>query len=107
VGYNSRWTSTRPSRIATVGIGYGDGYPRHAVNGTPVWINGQLAPLVGQVSMDSTGVDVTDCPSPALGDEATFWGPELPAATIARYAGTISYQLFAALGPRVNRDYTG
>jgi len=105
VGYNARWTSARASRIATVGIGYGDGYPRHAANGTPVWIDGQLAPVVGAISMDSIGVDVTDCQRASVGSVVTLWGTELPAATIAGHAGTISYQLFTALSQRVNREY--
>ena len=105
VGYYGRWTSARPSRIATVGIGYGDGYPRQAANGTPVWIDGQLAPVVGTISMDSIGVDVTDCQSAAVGGVVTLWGPELPAAMIAERASTISYQLFTALSQRVNREY--
>lgn len=105
VGYNARWTSIRPSRIATVGIGYGDGYPRHAANGTPVWIDGQLAPLIGTISMDSIGVDVTDCQHASVGGVVTLWGTELPAATIAEHASTISYELFTALSQRVNREY--
>jgi alanine racemase len=107
VGYNGRWTSARQSRIATIGIGYGDGYPRHARNGTPVWINGQLAPLVGQVSMDSLTVDATDCRHMAAGDEATLWGPELAASVVAEYANTIPYELFTSLQRRVGREYTG
>lgn len=105
VGYNGRWTSARRSRIGTVGIGYGDGYPRHARNGTPVWINGHLAPLVGQVSMDSFAVDLTDCRHVAAGDEAVVWGPELSAITVADCASTISYQLFTSLQRRVTREY--
>jgi alanine racemase len=107
VGYNGRWTSAKPSRIGTVGIGYGDGYPRHARNGTPVWVRGDLAPLVGQVSMDSLTVDLTDCGHVAVGDEAMLWGPELPAATIAKHADTIPYELFASLTSRVSREYVG
>ncbi|HEY6451679.1 MAG TPA: alanine racemase [Steroidobacteraceae bacterium] len=105
VGYDGRWTSARPSRIATVGIGYADGYPRHAGSGTPVWINGQRVALVGRVSMDMISIDVTDCGSVALGDEAVLWGPELPAATIAECAQTASYELFTGLTARVSRVY--
>jgi alanine racemase len=105
VGYNSRWTSARPSRIATIGIGYGDGYPRQVGNGTPVLLDGCMAPLVGRVSMDSLTVDVTDCERVAVGDEATLWGPELPVATIAEHARTISYELLTSLRPRVTREY--
>jgi alanine racemase len=107
VGYDGLWTSQRASRIATVGIGYADGYPRQARNGTPVWIKGQRAELVGRVSMDSISIDVTDCDEVALGDEAVLWGPQLPAATIAECAGTVSYELFTRLGQRVSREYVG
>jgi alanine racemase len=105
VGYNGRWTSARPSRIAMLGIGYGDGYPRHAKNGTPVWIDGRTAPLVGRVSMDSIAVDVTDCERVAIGDEAQLWGPQLSASLIATWADTISYALFTGVTARVPRVY--
>jgi len=90
-----------------VGIGYADGYPRLARNGTPVWIKGQCVELVGRVSMDSISIDITDCAEVALGDEAVLWGPQLPAATIAECAGTVSYELFTRLGQRVSREYVG
>jgi alanine racemase len=105
VGYNRRWISERVSRIATVGVGYGDGYPRHARNGTPVWINGHLVPLVGQVSMDSLAVDVTEHEAVRVGDDVVLWGPELPVAVVAECAGTIGYHLFTSLQPRVARNY--
>jgi alanine racemase len=104
VGYDGLWTAARASRIATVGIGYADGYPRQAGNGTPVWINGRRAGLVGRVSMDSIGIDVTDGPQVAVGDEAVLWGPQLPARAIAEYAGTVSYELFTRINQRVTRD---
>lgn len=105
IGYNGTWTTPRASIIAMLGIGYGDGYPRHARSGTPVWINGQRAPLVGRVSMDSIAVDVTDCDRVAIGDEAQLWGPELSASEVAEFAGTISYELFTSITPRVPRVY--
>lgn len=105
VGYNRTWIAQRESTIATIGIGYGDGYPRHAPNGTPIWINGEIAPLAGRVSMDSITVDVTDLTSIAVGDEAILWGPQLSAAEVAKYAETISYELFTAIGHRVTRVY--
>lgn len=103
VGYNERWLSRRSSLIATVGIGYGDGYPRQAPDGTPVAINGRCFPLVGQVSMDSITVDVTDDSRIAAGDRAILWGPDLPAAVIAEHASTITNDLFASLQQRVTR----
>jgi len=107
VGYNERWTSSRTSRIATIGVGYGDGYPRHARSGTPVWLHGNIAPVVGRISMDSMTVDLTDHPGASVGDEATLWGAELPAATIAECAGTIAHEVLTSLSQRVNREYIG
>jgi alanine racemase len=107
VGYDGLWVSARPSLIATVGIGYADGYPRHAAQGTPVWIGGRRAELVGRVSMDFIAVDVTDGAPVAPGDEAVLWGPELPVATVAECAGTASYELLTGIGRRVARHYVG
>lgn len=105
VGYNAGWTAMRRSRIGTIGIGYGDGYPRHARNGTPVLVNGRLAPLVGRVSMDSLTVDLTDCPDVRVGDHATLWGTELPVSTIAQNADTISNDVLTSLQARVEHEY--
>lgn len=105
VGYLSRWTAKRASRIATLSVGYGDGYPRHAENGTPVKVNGQLASLVGTVSMDLITIDVTDCHNINLGDSAYLWGNGLKAEVIAQHVGTISYELFTSVTKRVFREY--
>ena len=105
VGYNRTWTAQRDSTIATIGIGYGDGYPRHARNGTPVWLNGQCVPLVGRVSMDSITVDITDHNLIQLGVEAELWGKNLSADIVAHHAHTISYELFTSVTTRVERIY--
>jgi alanine racemase len=105
IGYNGTWTTGRASVIATIGIGYGDGYPRHAPTGTPVWIDSRRAPLVGRVSMDSLAVDVTDCERVTIGDEVQLWGPDLSATEVARFADTISYELFTSITARVPRVY--
>lgn len=105
VGYNQTWTATRESRIAAIGIGYGDGYPRHAQNGTPVWLNGRTVPLAGRVSMDTITVDVTDLAQVKPGDEAVLWGEELAVEVVAQHAQTISYELLTAIGHRVPRQY--
>jgi alanine racemase len=105
VGYASAWTAERPSRIATIGIGYGDGYPRHARTGTPILVNGEAAPLVGRVSMDSLAVDVTGLSKAEVGDEAVLWGPQLPPTVVAGCAGTISYELLTSVSARVERVY--
>jgi alanine racemase len=103
VGYGANWVARRPSRIATVTIGYGDGYPRLAPNGTPVLINGQRASLAGRVSMDMITVDVTDLPEVKVGDEVTLWGVGLPVAEVARHAGTIGYELTTRMPARTPR----
>jgi alanine racemase len=103
VGYGGYWVARRSSRIATVTIGYGDGYPRHAVNGTPVLVNGQRAPLAGRVSMDMITVDVTDLNKVQPGDEVTLWGPGLPLAEVASCAGTVGYELTTRMPARTPR----
>lgn len=106
IGYNGLWTCPTDCTIATLGIGYGDGYPRHAGNGTPVWIRGARATLVGRVSMDSITIDVTSIEGVRIGDEAELWGKHLPAAEVARHADTISYELFTGVNQRVTREYS-
>ncbi|MBU3023974.1 alanine racemase [Aestuariibacter sp. A3R04] len=103
VGYGQQWKAKRPSVIATVGIGYADGYPRHCPNGTPVYINGYQGKLAGRVSMDMISVDITDIPLPAIGDTVELWGKHLLVDDVARCAGTISYELLARISPRVPR----
>ncbi|MCX2981065.1 alanine racemase [Halieaceae bacterium IMCC14734] len=103
VGYANSWTAQRNSRIATVPVGYGDGYPRHAANSTPVLINGQRARLVGRVSMDLITVDVTDLGPVAIGDEVILWGKDLSANEVASYADTIGYEILTRLHNRVPR----
>ena len=102
VGYGAAWVADAPARIAVVAIGYGDGYPRHARNGTPVLINGQRCALAGRVSMDMITVDLGSVPAQP-GDEVVLWGEGLPADEVAEAASTISYELFCRLTPRVRR----
>ena len=103
VGYGATWRATRPSRIAILAAGYADGVPRHLPSGAPVLIGGQRAPLAGRVSMDMIAVDVTDLPSVAVGERAVLWGEGLPADEVAARAGTIAYELFCGVAPRVPR----
>lgn len=103
VGYGASWTARRPSRIATVTAGYGDGYPRTAGNGTPVLVNGQRAPLAGRVSMDMITVDVTDIGPVGVGDPVVLWGEGLPVAEVAAPAGTIGYELLTRMPQRPPR----
>ena len=106
VGYTANWTAQRPSKIATVAVGYGDGYPRHAPNGTPVLIDGVKCPLVGKVSMDMITVDITDLNTDIeIGTDVTLWGPELPVTEVAGYCNTIGYELLTRMPARVPRIY--
>ncbi len=106
VGYGATWVASRPSRIATICVGYGDGYPRLAPNGTPVLVNGRRAPLAGRVSMDMITVDVTDLPDVRIGDEVILWGDGLPLGEVARHAGTIGYELSTRMPARTPRIVT-
>ncbi|MFT6287450.1 MAG: alanine racemase [Alcanivorax sp.] len=107
VGYSAMWTAQRPSRIATITIGYGDGYPRRAQNGTPVLVNGKRAELVGRVSMDMICVDVTDLDAVQIGDEVVLWGDGLPAVEVAQHADTIGYELTTRMPMRTPRVVIG
>jgi alanine racemase len=104
VGYGGNWRSDKQTRIATIGIGYGDGYPRHAANGTPVKIGNSLVPLVGRVSMDLITVNLGITPA-NVGDSVTLWGEGLPATSVAKHAKTIAYDLFTGVTARVERIY--
>jgi len=105
VGYGRTWTATRTTMIATIAIGYGDGYPRQAKNGTPVLINNHRASLIGRVSMDMITVDVTDLKAVKVGDIAILWGDELDVNEVAACANTIGYELLAGMPARVPRVY--
>lgn len=113
VGYGASWTSTKSTIIGVVAIGYGDGYPRHAKNGTPVYVNGRIVPLVGRVSMDMITVDLGEQfydeitakninNIDKIGDEVILWGAELPVETVAKHATTIPYELLCNISRRVH-----
>ncbi|TDF41544.1 alanine racemase [Alteromonadaceae bacterium M269] len=104
VGYGNRWKASRPSKIATVAIGYGDGYPCTATDGTPVLVNGQRVPLVGRVSMDMLTVDVTDIDTVKVGDAVELWGSSLSVNEVASHAGTLGYELLTRMPSRVIRS---
>lgn len=106
VGYGARWTAERPAVIGTVAAGYGDGYPRHAPNGTPVLVNGRVAPLVGTVSMDMLAIDVSDHDGLSVGDTVELWGGELPIRRVAEAVGTIGYELMTRVSERVPRVFS-
>ncbi len=102
VGYGATWIARKQITVAIIGIGYGDGYPRGAKNGTPVLINNTLCPLIGRVSMDMIIVDTCNTKI-AIGDNAILWGDKkLRVETVAQYSDTISYELLSNISTRVN-----
>lgn len=101
IGYGCTFTAERPMRVGVVACGYADGYPRHAPTGTPVLVDGLRTRTLGRVSMDKLCVDLSDCPKVSRGGTATLWGEGLSADEVAAAAGTVSYELFCALAPRV------
>lgn len=107
VGYGGIWTATRAARIAVAAVGYGDGYPRSAANGTPVAVNGRPAMIAGRVSMDMLTIDVTGVPGVAIGDAVELWGASVPVERVAAAAGTIAYELTCRVSRRVPFDLRG
>lgn len=106
VGYGRKGKLTRDTRVATVRIGYADGYKREMGNGAGrMWLRGSLAPVIGNVCMDMTMIDVTDIPGAAEGDTVEVFGPALPVWQLAAWAGTISYELMTNVSQRVKRVY--
>jgi alanine racemase len=108
VSYGGLWRATRPSRIATLPIGYADGYPRH-VRDAEALVRGRRVPLVGAVCMDMLMVDVTDVPAAREGDFVTLVGADgvetIGVDDLARWAGTVSYEILCGISKRVPRAF--
>ncbi|TCK18944.1 alanine racemase [Thiogranum longum] len=107
VGYGQAWVCPEDMPVGVVAAGYGDGYPRHAPSGTPVLVNGEVAELIGRVSMDMLCVDLRTQPQARAGDPVVLWGEGLPVESVAGAAGTISYALLCGVTPRVPRRTDG
>ncbi len=106
VGYDRTFVATRKTELATVALGYGDGYLRAGSNGARAFIGGAPCPLVGRISMDLIVIDVTDAPETvAVGDLAEFFGRRMLIEDAAAACGTIGYELLTGLGGRVQRRY--
>lgn len=105
IGYDGAYRCANDTRVAVIAIGYGTGYPRHAKEGTPVYIKGKTYPLVGCVSMDmvtvaldiDANVDAGADADVRVGDEAECWGDNLSASVVAKHSDTISYDLLCAM----------
>jgi alanine racemase len=108
-GYGARWRAARPSRLATVPVGYADGYPWALLGRAEALLRGRRVPVAGAVSMDLTVLDVTDVPDAAEGDEVVLLGrqgeEEVTAVELAGWAGTISYEVLTRASQRLPRCY--
>ncbi|MCU7548452.1 bifunctional UDP-N-acetylmuramoyl-tripeptide:D-alanyl-D-alanine ligase/alanine racemase [Chitinophagaceae bacterium LB-8] len=106
VSYNRRGEVKEDAIIATVRIGYADGYSRRLSNGKgKMWVNGHLAPVIGTICMDMTMIDVTGIPNVKEGDEVIVFGKELPVQQVAEWMGTIPYEVMTSVSQRVKRVY--
>ncbi len=106
VSYGRSYVTTRPTRIATVGIGYGDGYPRHVSGkGAEVFIRGAKFPIIGRVTMDQIMVELPDDSEIRCGDEVEMFGAHIPVAMVANQADTIAWEILTGITPRVQRLY--
>ena len=105
IGYGDNWITEKATQVGIVAIGYGDGYPRSAPSGTPVWCNGKRLKTIGRVSMDMLCIDISGLSDIDVGREVELWGENISANEIATLCNTISYELFCQLTPRVKRVY--
>jgi alanine racemase len=107
VGYGAAWRSARPSRVATIALGYADGYFRNLINRTYVHLAGRRVPVIGRISMDLVTLDITDVPEELSQPGATVevLGPHLTADDLADHARTNAYEIMTALGRRYARVY--
>ncbi len=107
VGYGGRFVCDRPTRVGVAAVGYADGYPRHARDGTPIAVNGHRTRIIGRVSMDMITLDLTGIADARLGDPVELWGATIPAHEVAQASDTIAYQLFTGIGRRVPLIHEG
>ncbi len=101
VGYGSCWLCPEDMPVGIVNIGYGDGYPRHANDKTPVMVNQQKTHLVGRVSMDSIAIDLRNVKA-QCGDTVELWGTQVAVDEVALHSETISYELLCRLGNQLD-----
>jgi alanine racemase len=105
IGYSSTYTCSRDMKIAVIGAGYADGYPRHKTDTVQVTIHGQLCDIVGRVSMDMITVDVSSLEKVNVGDEVILFGTSPDANTVADCSETIAYEILCNVGAHVRREY--
>jgi alanine racemase len=100
IGYDGTYTAPEDMLIGVVGVGYGDGYPQFAKNGTPTRVNGVECPLAGRVSMDMLTVDLRHQPNAKMGDPVVLWGDGLPVERVASFCNTSAYEILTRMTPR-------
>jgi len=105
IGYGSRYICKQDMQIGVVAIGYADGYPRSAIDGTPVFINGVKSKIAGRVSMDMITIDLTGVPHPKIGDHVELFGENVSVDEVAKYCNTISYEILSKITRRVYKAY--
>ena len=105
VGYGRQFIAKRKTRIATIPIGYADGYIRAYAKGS-VEVCGKRAPIAGRICMDQCMIDITDIPEAKLGDVVTLFGSDtLTADEVARWANTINYEVISLVSEHLSRVY--
>ncbi|MEE1341096.1 MAG: alanine racemase C-terminal domain-containing protein, partial [Lachnospiraceae bacterium] len=109
VSYNATYTTTKKTKIATIPVGYADGYPRALSSKGKVLINGKFAPIIGRICMDQFMVDVTEIEDVKEGDIVTLVGEDgtekISVEEVANLAGSFNYEFVCGLGRRVPRVY--
>jgi alanine racemase len=105
IGYGNRYICKQKMTIGVVAIGYADGYPRGAKDGTPVFINGIKTKIAGKVSMDMITIDLSNVPSPKIGDRVELFGENIAVDDVAESCNTISYEIFTKITSRVYKTY--
>lgn len=106
IGYGARFTCPEDMKIGVIAMGYGDGYPRSAKDGTPVLVNNKPCQLVGRVSMDMLTIDLRNCPEAKVGDSVILWGDGLPIEEVAKYTDNSPYDIICSVQQRVKFYWT-
>jgi len=101
VGYGNLFAADGSKRVGVVACGYADGYPRHALTGTPILVAGKRTRTLGRVSMDMLYADITDIPEAGIGSPVELWGANIQVDEVAVAAGTVGYELLCAIAQRV------
>lgn len=107
VGYGGTWVAPEDMLVGVVGVGYGDGYPQFAKNGTPMLVNGKECPLVGRVSMDMLTVDLRSQVDAKINDSVILWGAGLPVERVAQFSNTSAYEILTRMTPRPKIEVLG